>query len=217
MKQITAIFLLLSWIPSVHAVDIDKLIQDTQRLTQGSTELVLVWWIPTEFWEATLAADPSVSEAQRSEFTKALDEYLVFAVVAADIGPMGGVKPRSRNTLLKHTELRIGGVVQELIPSEDVSGDAANFVAVMKPMMANMMGQFGKGMEFFLYANGTHGKRLIKASEKGDLAFSAFGTDHTWRLPLASLLPPKIDPKTNEVFPGDYLFNPFTGTKLVDQ
>lgn len=32
--------------------------------------------------------------------------------------------------------------------------------------------------------------------------------------PLGSLLPPMIDPQTNEEFPGDFLYNPYSGGKL---
>jgi hypothetical protein len=37
----------------------------------------------------------------------------------------------------------------------------------------------------------------------------------TWRLPLPRLLPAKVDPRTGQEFPGDYLFNPYTGESLV--
>ena len=36
-----------------------------------------------------------------------------------------------------------------------------------------------------------------------------------YRLPLGSLFPPAVDPKTGESFPGNYHFNPFTGDKLT--
>jgi len=36
-----------------------------------------------------------------------------------------------------------------------------------------------------------------------------------YRLPLGSVLPPSLDLKTGESFPGNYHFNPYTGGKLV--
>jgi hypothetical protein len=36
-----------------------------------------------------------------------------------------------------------------------------------------------------------------------------------YRLPIGSILPPALDPKTGESFPGSYHFNPYTGGKLV--
>jgi hypothetical protein len=35
-----------------------------------------------------------------------------------------------------------------------------------------------------------------------------------WRLPLGVLLPRKTDPKSGETSPGNYHFDPFTGTAL---
>ena len=38
---------------------------------------------------------------------------------------------------------------------------------------------------------------------------------YDYRLPLGSVLAPRYDPDTGEQFPGNYFFNPYTGTKLV--
>jgi hypothetical protein len=42
------------------------------------------------------------------------------------------------------------------------------------------------------------------------------GTEFKFRLPLGSLLPPKFDPNTHEKFPGNYIYSPYTGSKLVN-
>ena len=36
-----------------------------------------------------------------------------------------------------------------------------------------------------------------------------------YRLPLGSVLPPRFDPNTEETFPGNYNYSPFTGAKLT--
>jgi hypothetical protein len=38
-----------------------------------------------------------------------------------------------------------------------------------------------------------------------------------WRLPLGSLLPPKICPKCGETFSGAYKFCPWDGSTLVEK
>jgi hypothetical protein len=50
--------------------------------------------------------------------------------------------------------------------------------------------------------------------EPGAFQFSVYEQTVHWRKPLASLLPPKLDPKTQEEFPGKYYYNPSTGGKL---
>jgi hypothetical protein len=61
---------------------------------------------------------------------------------------------------------------------------------------------------------GEGGKRLADPNKPGALQFSVYDQDFKWRLPLASLLPRKFDPKSNEDFPGNFDYNPFTGDKL---
>jgi len=50
-----------------------------------------------------------------------------------------------------------------------------------------------------------------------DYQISLYDQVFHWRLPLASLLPKKIDSKTHEEFPGNFDFNPYTGGKLSAQ
>lgn len=217
MKRTLALLaLLISAGALAHGADISKLITETQRMSQGAKNLTLVWWIPTEFWDASLAQNPAVTEEQRKEFTAVLDRYVVIAVASVDIGAFGGMTPKSRDAVLENTELKIGGSVRAVLDDSEVSPDASNFVRMMKPMMANMLGQFGQGIEFMLYSNvGDDGERLIRATAQGRMNCTAFGNAFEWTLPLGSLLPPKLDPKTGQEFPGDFMFNPYTGTKLV--
>jgi hypothetical protein len=57
---------------------------------------------------------------------------------------------------------------------------------------------------------------LIEPKQTGTFAIEYRGKSHKWRLPLVALLPPMVDAKSGEEFPGNYLFNPFTGEKLTD-
>jgi len=215
-RTLTLLVLLISASALSHGADIPKLVSETQRMSQSAKNLTLVWWIPTEFWDASLAQNPGITEAQRKEFTEVLDRYVVVAVASVDIGAFGGMTPKSRDAVMENTEVKIGGSVCAVLDDSEVSPDASNFVRMMKPMMANMLGQFGQGIEFILYSNiGNNGERLIRATEKGRLDCIAFGNAFEWTLPLGSLLPPRFDPKTGQEFPGDYLFNPYTRTKLV--
>ncbi len=217
MKKLTLLFTLLIFLagPVARPAELTDLITETQKLVHAPGRLILVWWIPTEYWSLALKNDPRITDAQRTDINTMLSKYTVFVVVAADIGPMAAMQVKPRAEIVANTEFQVGGKVVPLLPPEEVSKSATNLISVMKPLMASMLGTLGQGMEFLLYANEKNGTPLIEATKTGEFTYTAFGNKLTWRLPLGSLMPPKMDPTTKEEFPGNYLFNPFTGGKLV--
>jgi len=217
MKNILRLVLILALSISAPGADIQKLLHETQRMAHTPKEITMVWWIPTEFWDAVLQNNPQVSAEKRSEFTKVLNAYMVIAVISADVGPMGGINPRSREKIIENAELKVGEITVLPLKKSEISADARNFVDLMKPMMANMLGQFGQGMEFLIYPNPVAGGEKVEASKSGAFIYTMFGHRFDWKLPLGSLLPPKFDAKTKQEFPGDYLFNPYSGEKLSEK
>jgi hypothetical protein len=113
----------------------------------------------------------------------------------------------------------------QIVPGEDMkpldptqlSPDVKNFLDMMKPALTNMLGQFGSGVEFACFsAKAASGARLIDPRKEGMLQLNYGDIVYKFRLPLGSLLPPKYDPQTGEMFLGNYIYSPFTGIKLID-
>jgi hypothetical protein len=88
-------------------------------------------------------------------------------------------------------------------------------LATIKPLLSGMLGQLGQGMQLVVYPSKLNGQRLIDPKTPGTFQYMLFDQTFKWRLPLGSLLPKKVDPKTKEEFPGNYEFNPYTGGKLT--
>jgi hypothetical protein len=65
-----------------------------------------------------------------------------------------------------------------------------------------------------IYPSKKDSDRLIDPKKKGSFQYTLFDKTFQWHLPLASLLPKKMDPKTKEEFPGTFDYNPYTGDKL---
>lgn len=214
MRNIILVMAMLSVSLLARGADFQRIVQDTQKLARTPSEITLVWWIPSEFWDVVMRDNPSVTEAARTQFIKSLDNYLVIVVVDADVGPMGGLSPKDRAAIESNTQLLVDGVAVSPLALDEMSPDALNFVTMMKPVMENALGQLGKGMEFFVYPNPPRGETRISALKPGRFSYTAFGNKFDWRLPVGSLLPNKVDKKTGEVFPGDYMFNPYTGDAL---
>ena len=199
---------------SSHAADMQKLVQDIQKMTQEGATTNLVWWMPSEFWVESLRQSPHLTDEQKKDFVAALDDYSAFAVANIQVGFMGGLTSKSREEILKNVSLHVGSIEIDPIPFEELTPDARSFYEMMKPMMGQMMGQFGQGMEFIIYPNKKDGELIINPLKEGSFTYTSFGQENVWRLPLGSLLSAVWDPKTEEVFPGNYKFNPFTGSKL---
>lgn len=213
-KLVSTVTLSLIALSSLKAADIQKLVQDTQQMTQTGTNMNMVWWIPPQFWEETLRQNPQLTEEQKTEFVAALEEYTAFVIVNMEVGVFGGMTFKTREEVLKNISLKVDGAEMSPLASEKLTPDAQAFYTMMKPLMGQMLGQFGQGMEFVVYQNKREGKLMIDPTAEGSFTYTSFGADYEWRLPLGSLLPPAYDPTTGEEFPGNYKYNPFTGAEL---
>jgi hypothetical protein len=69
-------------------------------------------------------------------------------------------------------------------------------------------------MQLVIYPSKQGNQRLIDPTKPGSFEYTFYEKTFHWRTPLASLMPKKTDPKTHEEFPGNFAFNPYTGSKL---
>jgi hypothetical protein len=197
-----------------HAANVQDVVRDTQRTSLEDGRISLVWWIPVQFWDESLKSTPGVPEAMRTQITSVMGEYNIVALLRATTGAGGieGIQPKDE--LVKNTRVEIGGKVVEPLAAEQIAPAAAALLSQLKPVLMATIGQMGQGMEFVVYPGKVDGKLLVDAAQPGSLAITFYGKKYQWRLPLGALLPAKADRKTGEDFPGNYLYNPFTGDKL---
>ena len=88
---------------------------------------------------------------------------------------------------------------------------------MLKPIMANMLGQFGKSLEFYAFpAKDKADKPLADPFANGKIKVAMSGRSFSWRLPLGSLMRPKKCATCGEEFSGNYNVCPFDGTKLKE-
>lgn len=202
----------------VHAQEIDtiKLTQETQQLRQDKSQMDMIWWIPNEFWEASFKANPVITPEQEKEFIKVVDQYAIFCVMEGTIGAFGGITGTPKDELQAKVSLKVSGTKLSPLDDSELSPDAQNFLQMMKPMFAGMLGQMGQSMEFIVFkGENEDGAKHLNPKSKGSFTLNLGEKEFKWRLPLASLLPPKFDLDTNEEFAGNYIYNPFTGKKLI--
>lgn len=196
--------------------DMNALVNDTQRMHQEGARLTLVWWIPNEYWEASAKGSAQSSPQQLKQLLALVDRYVIVAVVDGELGSLGSVKTRPLEAIVASIQLIApGGARFPPLGEDQLSPDLRTFFQVMKPMLANMLGQVGKGLEFVAFdGRRPGGGRLLDPRREESFSITFDGRRHDWRLPLGSLLPPAVDAKTGERFPGNYRFNPYTGDPL---
>ena len=196
-----------------HATKLQDMLMDIIRVEENNGEIVEILWFPSHMMAVMLENDPSVSRAEARQFLAAIDDYTVMIVVAAEISDFGNVTAKPREQLLSSSRLTVNGIEVPQLEFEDISQEALMAYSMFKPMFANMLGQLGESVELVFYPN--TGEYRIDPLEKGLVTYEVLGSEFQWRLPLGSLLPPMIDLETDETFPGNYLYNPFTGNKLT--
>ena len=212
IKAIAFLFLFF-YVMSANA-DLQSMVRETQKMGIEGNSLEMVWWIPNEYWLESFKDNPAMNDAAIEEFIDVFNDYTIVAVIDGKIGLFGGVETKKYEEIVDKLRLTIGKDVYKPIKKKELSQDLANFFDAMKPIMAGMLGQFGSGTEFFAFeGKGKKGVRLLEPLSETEFSITLNNTYH-YRLPLGALLPNKIDPKTKEEFPGNYKFNPFTGTKL---
>lgn len=200
-------------------IDINALVQETQKMSQGAGELSLIWWIPDEFWQASFAQDPTVTPAQAEEFLKIVRPYTIIVAVDGKIGPFGGVTYKTQDQIRSSLQFVDGkGNVYRPYQDAQLDADITSFLSMMKPVLENMLGPLGQNMHFFVFSGkDKDGNRLADPKSEGTFTVKlGGGREFKWRLPLGSLLPPKVCPKCKEKLSGAYKYCPYDGTKLPE-
>ena len=124
-----------------------------------------------EFWGAALAASGIVPVDKINELVLSITDVNVFVVVDAKLAAFGSADYVPADEVQKNlTVWDQQGKPLPMIPSEKQSSATKNLLAMMKPVMTNMLGEFGKNTAFFVFeGKGQHGSRRIDPTKPGSL------------------------------------------------
>lgn len=133
-------------------IDSDALTGDTQISAPcGADHMNLIWVIPIEFWKAAFAADASMTPAQKAEIIGALEEYVIFGIVQADIGDLGEFDFYTEGEVRKELKMSFAdaeGKSRPIAPTDQVGQEAQQLLAALKPMLSAAMGNMGQNLHF---------------------------------------------------------------------
>ena len=200
-----------------HQVDVNSLLVETQQTTPSMDAVTFVWWIPAEFWRATLEGSGQTEE-QLEELLATLRPYTLVAAFDGAVGPFGGITYVLEPTLRESVWLVDGhGETYRPLPEEQIDPDTRNLIAAFTPMWASAMGELGEHMVPFVFpATDGHGHRIADPTKEGRFSVRVGQEEFTWRLPLASLVPPKFCPVDGELLSGAWKYCPWHGDELLD-
>jgi hypothetical protein len=198
-------------------VEINELTVETQRMAPETDKMTMIWWVPEEFWQAIFAQDPATTKAQAEEFLSALRPYTLFVVVDGNFGSFGAVNYKSEETIRETIQLLDAqGTSYRPLVNQNVGASTKNLLSIMRPILSNMLGQMGQNMHFFLFpAKNKAGQRLLDPRTEGSFSIKLAESAFKWRLPLGSLLAPKVCPVDGERLNGAWKFCPWHGGKLI--
>lgn len=209
---------LLSACPSgAKDIDLQALTQETQKMSQKSDAMTLLWWIPEEYWSASLSQAPNMTASQVAEFLRVIRPYTMVAVLDGAIGPFGGITYKSEDSIRASTRLLdSGGKSYAALTDDEIDADTKAMLQMLKPIMVSMLGPMGQNMHFLLFPGKTDsGARIASAKDKGQFSVKLGQKEFKWRLPLDSLLPAYVCANCREECKGSWSFCPWCGTNLT--
>ncbi len=86
-------------------VDMNALVQETQRSSRELDDVLLTWWLPEAMWTLFMTKSPNIPEQDKQLFLNSVRPYTVFLAVDGRIGKNGVPTFQDRNFLMKTVRL----------------------------------------------------------------------------------------------------------------
>lgn len=198
------VFLLFVWIAVGLAqeskVDLNAFIQETQKISKKPDEVTVIWWIPKDYWWVTLAQNPNVTAVMTEEFKKVFSSHIVLIVVDGKTGPFGAITYTPETAIRANIQIRDSEGVRYRPLNEDTnSRDSKNFLLMLRPVLANILGQMEQNIHFFLFpAENKGGQNIVEPQKERSFSVELGEREFRWRLPLQTLPMPKVCPTCGE-------------------
>ena len=150
-------------------LDMAAIVKEVEILKNVDSTMTMVMWMPEEYWRAAIQSTGKLTDKGADEFLKAMRPYTMFAVLAADTGPMGAFTYSSPDQLRKNIKLEdSAGAFYEPLDPQTLNGSMKNLLQLLRPILTNAMGPMGTNMEIVLFPATTKaGTRIADATHDG--------------------------------------------------
>lgn len=204
---------------SQNNFSIEELTRNSMSNKSGEAGLNLSLWLSDYIWEYSARNTPGANEAMVEDIVRIMKGYNIFGVV---VGKMDGneIIRYADEEAIRSTVVLIGqdSVEYEPLPEDEISEELDFVLRAMKPMYAQMMGQFGENMHLIVFQKrNSAGELIADPLEEKNITLHTSGVDFEWRLPMSALVPKKKCPEDGELVNGTWKFCPYHGNELEAQ
>ena len=221
MKILLHFIVLLSFTSAIaqkiKPTSTNEFIQECMKTSGEVGNKQIAIWLPYNFW--TLVGDQiKVSPEFEENLVNQMRDYIMFCVVDLTLRN-ADLQFKSEEEIRNSIRLTDSSKnIYKPLEDIDISSDAKRLVQTLKPVMAQMLGQFGTGTRIYLFkAKIVDNQPSINVMTKNSFTLSWNSTSFTWKLPLSSILPPKYCPVDNEKMKGNWEYCPIHGVKLENK
>ena len=211
---------------SLDSVDIAALTKETQKSSDPTQGFNLVWVLPVEYWQVSLAKNKNVTQPVRDAILKALRPYVLVGIVRADISPLGAFKFYDEEAVLAATTVSYidaDGKTRQLSRVTTLNAETERIISSMKPILRNAMGKLGSNFHFIVYRDrDAKGGRIASPYVRGKVSLTLRkignhqGGTFDVEYPLDSLHVARICGKCSKEAHVSWRFCPWCGTKHQD-
>ncbi len=204
--------------PGADSVDYAALTRDLTLTRNVDGRLTITMWMPDEFWRASFQNGGRLTDQGIAQYIAVIHPYTMVAVLDAQRG-ITAFRYTDLDTIINEVTIEDAhGATYSPLPPESVADEMKNLIQIIRPLLSKMMGAMGQHMEILVFPSvDKAGHSIADPKRDGSLTLHLGDIAMRYRLPLGSVLPPSLDQKTGESFPGSYHFNPYTGNKLVQR
>ena len=127
-------------------IDVNGIVRDTQQVSNEGGEFNIAWWLPDEFWKASLAAKPgATTPAQQETLIKVVHPYFIIGIISGKSGAFGAMTYRTEAEVRAMLQLKDSeGNIYKPLADDKVDGSVPALLGLMKPGMARMMGPWAR-------------------------------------------------------------------------
>lgn len=209
---------------SFAEIDTDELVTEIQTSAPCDDDhMNLALWLPTEFWQATFAADRSISSSETQEIINILKPFSLLAICQADISNFGSFRFYSKDDVKERLKIYYTDASQKrtaITPVSNVDADIKMLLDMLKPILASFAGNMGQNFHFFVLDDYASSERIINPYQPGKLELllsqkTGVQMQCGIEFPLNALYVPRPCPNGKKAHVS-WIYCPWTGQKLKE-